>query len=493
MQTALRAEIPVPIEEVIRELETAKELPKAALSAAIARADEIEPAVIAVIESAANGTLLLPSECNLAFFGMHVLAAARRTALCRPLVRMWRSLPDDEIEWLFGIDSGRTLPLILLATFDGDPSPVIDAAMSPEVDGAARLTLWTVLARLTFDGAIERTAMKALLERFERENLAKPDDLAWKGWQEAIILLGFEELRELMHATWADGRNIERKVDQDANDEALSEACAAARGDAKRFEEQFLAPLGDLLEELSRFEWADDAADIGTAAVQDNFVSSLTALDGNEMRWLDRFLERHFTDAGFGWEAIDGVCCAIASGPPSAKPPNVLAVLDIGTGVKFDSPKQEAFVNGLLTRYLVGVSGLLASGGLHRPPLADADYPPGAAWAACFLRIVTLDPDRWRLDTPLSYSSLTVDCLLQLVDQPAKGSKPLSRRQRDEIIDLLPVALRSLYEHFRGLRDPLAKRPLSADFPVKVGRNDPCPCGSGKKFKRCCGNPNRSD
>jgi uncharacterized protein YchJ len=21
----------------------------------------------------------------------------------------------------------------------------------------------------------------------------------------------------------------------------------------------------------------------------------------------------------------------------------------------------------------------------------------------------------------------------------------------------------------------------------KVGRNDPCPCGSGKKYKRCCG------
>ena len=22
---------------------------------------------------------------------------------------------------------------------------------------------------------------------------------------------------------------------------------------------------------------------------------------------------------------------------------------------------------------------------------------------------------------------------------------------------------------------------------VKVGRNDPCPCGSGKKYKKCCG------
>ncbi len=23
--------------------------------------------------------------------------------------------------------------------------------------------------------------------------------------------------------------------------------------------------------------------------------------------------------------------------------------------------------------------------------------------------------------------------------------------------------------------------------PMQVGRNDPCPCGSGKKYKKCCG------
>jgi preprotein translocase subunit SecA len=22
---------------------------------------------------------------------------------------------------------------------------------------------------------------------------------------------------------------------------------------------------------------------------------------------------------------------------------------------------------------------------------------------------------------------------------------------------------------------------------TKVGRNDPCPCGSGRKYKKCCG------
>ena len=28
--------------------------------------------------------------------------------------------------------------------------------------------------------------------------------------------------------------------------------------------------------------------------------------------------------------------------------------------------------------------------------------------------------------------------------------------------------------------------PMKSSAP-KVGRNDPCPCGSGKKFKHCCG------
>ena len=33
---------------------------------------------------------------------------------------------------------------------------------------------------------------------------------------------------------------------------------------------------------------------------------------------------------------------------------------------------------------------------------------------------------------------------------------------------------------------PGVRKPVVRDEP-KVGRNDPCPCGSGKKYKRCCG------
>ena len=36
------------------------------------------------------------------------------------------------------------------------------------------------------------------------------------------------------------------------------------------------------------------------------------------------------------------------------------------------------------------------------------------------------------------------------------------------------------------LNGEIINQPLKRDAP-KVGRNDPCPCGSGKKFKKCCG------
>jgi len=32
-----------------------------------------------------------------------------------------------------------------------------------------------------------------------------------------------------------------------------------------------------------------------------------------------------------------------------------------------------------------------------------------------------------------------------------------------------------------------ARVPQTPSLPRKVGRNDPCPCGSGKKYKHCCG------
>jgi preprotein translocase subunit SecA len=58
-----------------------------------------------------------------------------------------------------------------------------------------------------------------------------------------------------------------------------------------------------------------------------------------------------------------------------------------------------------------------------------------------------------------------------------------SHRGPEEATALGPAALRELE---RAEPSPEAK-PQPVTVGVKVGRNDPCPCGSGKKYKKCCG------
>ncbi len=56
-----------------------------------------------------------------------------------------------------------------------------------------------------------------------------------------------------------------------------------------------------------------------------------------------------------------------------------------------------------------------------------------------------------------------------------------------KMFDQLPDAVATLMEH-AGKRRHLRLVPQMAPLRVeKIGRNDPCPCGSGKKYKKCCG------
>ncbi len=58
--------------------------------------------------------------------------------------------------------------------------------------------------------------------------------------------------------------------------------------------------------------------------------------------------------------------------------------------------------------------------------------------------------------------------------------KPQQEMKRVEVAK--PVA-----EGFAGGGKPAAPKKPVVNKGAKVGRNDPCPCGSGKKYKKCCG------
>ncbi len=70
----------------------------------------------------------------------------------------------------------------------------------------------------------------------------------------------------------------------------------------------------------------------------------------------------------------------------------------------------------------------------------------------------------------------TVRMILSVVPKPKQEIK------RVEV--LKPVS-----EGFAGDGSETKKKPVKVDKSKKVGRNDPCPCGSGKKYKNCCGRP----
>jgi uncharacterized protein len=61
----------------------------------------------------------------------------------------------------------------------------------------------------------------------------------------------------------------------------------------------------------------------------------------------------------------------------------------------------------------------------------------------------------------------------------------------DPGLNYLCAGLKRFFLHSRGPLERLVSRPRAAapgyrPATIKVGRNDPCPCGSGRKYKKCC-------
>lgn len=56
----------------------------------------------------------------------------------------------------------------------------------------------------------------------------------------------------------------------------------------------------------------------------------------------------------------------------------------------------------------------------------------------------------------------------------------------DRLADLIPQAVLDTQQFWSAQRQR-SKPAAASNFPTgKIGRNDPCPCGSGLKYKKCC-------
>jgi uncharacterized protein len=146
---------------------------------------------------------------------------------------------------------------------------------------------------------------------------------------------------------------------------------------------------------------------------------------------------------------------------------------------------------------IMDVRGAIASlTEAERAELGDDAIPSfGQVWALGFMFAVENWPEEWAaprdkeaakwLDASLqSIVALTEDDTGPIEVSPFSDDAPpsMSQARVDAFADAV-WAVYDLFELWRGI----GPRVETVRKLVKIGRNDACLCGSGKKFKKCCG------
>ena len=356
---------------------------------------EVGLRVIPLLERAAEGELLTLPEERLVFFGLHVLAAGRETAVYRPLIRLLHRA-DPIIERLFDGNVTAFLPGIVISVFDGDPAPLMAAVSDKDVDGLIRSALFNALAGLCTEGAVSRETIRALVVRFDDERLAEPHSIAWFGWQETVAMLGFTDLADRVRAYWADESQWIAETERKDWEEILDRSARDPAGKGE-FVKRGLVPIVDPVIPLEGM----DGHGILSIAVPElaNDPLARVALDGDELGWLDYFLRSAKVPADTGLEEVDGLFAALISGPGSVAPSEAIEAVWDGADQQpdFDSAEQSQYVLGLLTRHWNVIAARLARGAPYQPLIIGSiEEEYGRPWARGFIRGVMMREDDWQ-------------------------------------------------------------------------------------------------
>ncbi|MEK7266496.1 MAG: SEC-C metal-binding domain-containing protein, partial [Pseudomonadota bacterium] len=77
----------------------------------------------------------------------------------------------------------------------------------------------------------------------------------------------------------------------------------------------------------------------------------------------------------------------------------------------------------------------------------------------------------------------SLSCIASLVSRALDGES-MSKDIDEDVRRNADTLIADCLEAMNAARLAMHLSPASAA--LHVGRNDPCPCGSGKKFKKCC-------
>jgi uncharacterized protein len=200
-------------------------------------------------------------------------------------------------------------------------------------------------------------------------------------------------------------------------------------------------------------------------------------------------------------EELDGFIAGLLACPELIMPSDWLPVV----WHEDSADQQPVFANldhanrvlGLVMEHYNSVARTLMERPDRYSPLFSVDTRNGdilwELWIEGFEKAVALRPSAWRklLDADAD-TAAAMSGMLMLADI-ARGDENAPRKDRDAAVATAPdniaawvVALNEWrLANYQPMQSIVPR--ASSGSTKKIGRNDPCPCGSGKKYKRCCG------
>ena len=206
------------------------------------------------------------------------------------------------------------------------------------------------------------------------------------------------------------------------------------------------------------------------------------------------------------YHELQGFLFTIACAPDLVPPSEWLPVIFNEQEPEYESAAQltavmdelMALYNDVNANVFQGVPALPPDCRFARKAIANLeDGSPVAQWARGFLVGHQWLEDSWNVEVPDEVDQEIGAVLMTLTffasrelaqaycDESGGGSLEALART---VKRMFPDALASYAGIGRSLQQVASAAPPAPSAPrVKVGRNEPCPCGSGRKYKRCCG------
>ncbi len=206
-------------------------------------------------------------------------------------------------------------------------------------------------------------------------------------------------------------------------------------------------------------------------------------------------------EGGMLLDTLDGFLTALVIGPVTVSPSSWLPfVWDMSGGgeePKFENLEQARRIMELLMKMMNSIITLLSQDSDYYAPLPDTleldsdetkDYLI-KLWATGFMIGVKCCTSEWEPLISNKKSSWLFTSIFMLSLRP-ENPVPLPTEKFRRIWESVPqcvIAINKFWLPYRHKELARAKGVVLASEADQTGRNELCPCGSGKKFKKCCG------